>query len=133
MLCREGKLSLLSYLSSILISILFAILELWYFSLELNSLKNSSILFGGTLTAYICYCVLALFCLPKDEWDVSSALCNFQFTKMVILSSFHSADCEESLTTWIRVRDIHSGHSNITISMEMFGHLFCIYVVLPLF
>lgn len=70
MLCRDGQMSLISFLSSIAASVSSSILVLYYFALDLNSWRNFSIVFAPAIIFYIIHCAIGLIFLSKAEFEV---------------------------------------------------------------
>lgn len=80
MLCRDGQISLISFLSSIATSMSTSILLLYYFSLDLNSLRNFVIVFAAAIIFYIIHCVVALIFLAKTEFEVNTEVASITIT-----------------------------------------------------
>lgn len=72
MLCRDGQISLISFLSSILTTVSTSVFVLFYFALDLTSLRNCTIVFGTAIVLYIIHCAIALVVLTENELKVNS-------------------------------------------------------------
>lgn len=72
MLCREGQISLVSFLSSIATSVSTSMLMLYCFKLDLISLGNFMIVFAAAAIVYVIHCAIALVFLAKSEYEVST-------------------------------------------------------------
>lgn len=84
MLCRDGQISLISFLSSIATSVSTSILVLYYFALDLNSWRNFTIVFASAIISYIIHCAVCLICLSKAEFEVNTDNYHPQFIAIVI-------------------------------------------------
>lgn len=71
MLCREGKISLASFISGIITTLASTILVLNLSSIELDSFWNTLLCFSGPIITYLIFCVIAYFVSTQDDFAVS--------------------------------------------------------------
>lgn len=75
MWCRDGKVSLASFLSGIITTIFASVFVLSFFSLELNTITNAVLCFIGPIGTYLLFCVITYFVTNKNDFSVSIKLC----------------------------------------------------------
>lgn len=95
MLCRDGRISLISFLIGIATSVSTSILVLHYFGLDLHGIKNCAIVFGAASAVYIILCVCALVFLAKNDFEVKWNLntINIHNSDRHLFILFRSTDC----------------------------------------
>lgn len=70
MWCQDGKVSLASFISGIITTVLTSISILSFFSLELNTLRNVALCFVGPIGAYALFCVITFFVTNNNDFAV---------------------------------------------------------------
>lgn len=71
MLCREGKISLASFISGIITTVAASILVLNLSSIRLDSFWNTLLCFSGPIVTYLLFCVIAYFVTTSNDFAVS--------------------------------------------------------------
>lgn len=70
MWCRDGKVSLASFLSGIITTIFASVFVLNFFSLELNTITNAVLCFIGPIGTYLLFCVITYFVTNKNDFSI---------------------------------------------------------------
>lgn len=104
MLCREGKISLISFTISALTSISLSSLVLYLYSLELNNLSNSFYTFIGPIIFYVIHYIFGLIVLPKDESEVSENRLFFVIQTLIFSSIYCRLSSEQRCLVYFLVR-----------------------------
>lgn len=140
MLCREGKLSLASFISGIIITMVASILVLNLASIGLDSFWSTLLCFSGPIITYLIFCVIAYFVTSPEDFAVRLAIPGQMLDKngscprflYLILFILIFIDNQESNDTWCMFRYI--GHYNYlrSIAVEAFWCIFPFHVNISL-
>lgn len=82
MLCRDGKVSLASFLSGIITTVTGSLIILSFSSIELNSIPNVLICFSGSIGMYAVFCLISYFVTTQNDFSVRKPL-RYRFTMRI--------------------------------------------------
>lgn len=141
MLCREGKISLASFISGIIITVVASILVLTVSSIGLDSFWSTLLCFSGPIITYLIFCVIAYFVTPLEDFAVRLAIpdqtldengsCPHDSYLIFVLFNLF-IDNQESNDTWSMFRCIGHYNNLRSIVMEAFWCIFPFHVNISL-